>query len=209
MNIVKGQPLTLPDGTIILPEADADGRKIISAQEQEEAQSLAEITEELEEALDDPFDNEYAGHARRTLGDITVPFHQQNLLMIVVGYSLWGLDTHAVSRILEVSEDRVIQMQQTDYFIKLRQELIEALRMAEASTVHGYLHDKALMAAKVVAHELKSKSGDNRLVAAKDILDRSGFRPTDRVDHVHRFEDELRIVHLTNSNVLDTEVKLS
>jgi hypothetical protein len=55
---------------------------------------------------------------------------------------------------------------------------------------------------------MNGKDGDRSLAAAKDILDRSGFRPSDRVEHVHKFEDELRIVYVKEQTMPMIELNL-
>lgn len=203
IEIKKGEPIVLPDGTMILPEANASGSKVVTAQERQEQEVLDEITREIQEDLADPFENTH-NMMRRTLGDISVPFAQMNVTMLCVSYHVWGLEDHAIARILNTDPDNVNAIINSDVGIKLRQELVEAMRHAEASTVHGYLSQKARDAARVVAASLKSTSADVRVSAAKDILDRAGFRPADRVEHVHKFEDELRIRYVQDTAHIPT-----
>lgn len=207
MDIEKGKPLTLPDGTIILPEASASGSKVITVVEQQEQELQKEIEDEIDDLLEDPFENEVDGY-KRTLADINVPFKQMNLFMLVTAYSMWGLDKYAISRVLDTSIENVDRLMHSHVHTETRQQLVEAVRYAETASVHGYLAQQAQAAARVVAKTLKNPSGDLKLAAAKDILDRSGFRPADRVEHVHRFEDELRIVHLEEIDTAAINVDL-
>lgn len=193
MDIVKGQPLTLPDGSILLPDADASGSKVVSKTAQQENAAREQVQQELDALLIDPINNEHGELYKRTLADIDVDFARMNVVMLVASYTLWGLDSYAISRVLNVTINKVEALQQSDQYTRVQKELIEAMRYAEAATVHGYLTAKSHAAARVVASSLTGPSHDLRLSAAKDILDRSGFRPVDRVEHVHKFEDELRI----------------
>lgn len=205
-DIVKGQPIVLPDGSMLLPEANASGSKVVSKEEIVAQETQERIMSELDEVLDDPLTNAGDNTYKRTLADINVPFKQMNLFMLVTAYSMWGLDDYAISRVLDTSVDNIARLKQSHMFTEIQQQLVEAVRYAETASVHGYLADKARMAAKTVVSTLASPSGDLKLAAAKDILDRAGFRPADRVEHVMRFEDELRIVHLEETK--NTDIKL-
>lgn len=203
--IVKGQPLTLPDGTILLPEPDKEtGSKLVSKDELQEREAHAELTKQLNELLDDPINNEYSELYRRTLADVNVDFPLMNVTMLVMTYTLWGLDSYAISRVLNVPEHQVEAVKQSDLYSQVQKEVVEAIKYAEAATVHGYLSSKSHLAARVVASTLTSKDGDLRLAAAKDLLDRTGFRPADRVEHVMRFEDELRIRYVQDTSNIPT-----
>lgn len=204
MEIVKGQPLTLPDGTIVLPEANASGSKVVSKAEQEQEAARVQVERELGDLLSDPVNNEFSELYKRTLADIDVDFARMNVVMLVASYTLWGLDSYAVSRVLNVSTGQVDALKMSDLYTRVQKQLIEAVRYAEAATVHGYLAAKSHAAARVVAASLTNPSGDLRLAAAKDILDRAGFRPADRVEHTHKFEDELRIRYVQDDTVVPT-----
>lgn len=203
MDIVKGEPLKLPDGTIILPEADASGSKVVDVATQQENAAHEQITRELDEVLDADNVAEVSA-TKRTLADINVPFQQMNVYMLVAAYATWGLDDFAISRVLNVDIERVAATRESDTCARLRRDLVEAMRHAEEASVHGYLSAKSQAAARVVVNTLTAPNGDLRLAAAKDILDRSGFRPADRVEHVMRFEDELRIRYIQEDAIIPT-----
>lgn len=205
MDIVKGEPITLPDGTIILPEADeATGSKVVSKAEQDEKAAQEEINKELSKLLTDPVNNEYSELYKRTLADIDSDYNRMNITMLVLTYTLWGLDSYAISRLLNVTPSQVEAVIQSDLYVRTQQQVIESIRYAEAATVHGYLAAKANAAARVVAASLVNINSDIRLAAAKDILDRAGFRPADRVEHSVKFEDELRIRYVQDDSNIPT-----
>jgi len=205
MQIVKGEPLRLPDGTMVLPEADPDsGSKVVTVAEQQEGQNRQEIERELTDLLNNPMTNEFSQTYKRTLADVDVEFARMNIIMLVLAYTMWGLDSYAISQLLNVRTEQVEALKSSDLYSKTSQELIEAIRYAEAATVHGYIASKSLAAARVVAASLTSPSGDLRLAAAKDILDRGGVRPADRVEHVMKFEDELRIRYVQDTTDVPT-----
>lgn len=198
MEIVKGQPIKLPDGTLLLPSRNEKGSKIVSASEVKQIELEKEVTQELQEVLRDPIDNQFTETYKRTLADVETDYARMNIVMLVLAYTTWGLDEYAISQILSVRQEQIEGIKESDIYTRTRQELIDALRYAETASVHGYLASKAQVAAKAIATLLTNPSADTRLAAAKDILDRSGFRPADRVEHVHKFEDELRIRYVSD-----------
>lgn len=196
--IKKGEPIRLPDGSLLLPNTNDAGKRVITSEEVAAQEAHEEVSRELSSLLNDPTDNELTTTVKRTLADVDIPFGQMNAYMLLVGYTLWGLDSFAISKLMNVTQDSVERLITQDSFAEIRQQLIEAIRHAEAATVHGFLASKSIAAAKTVVSTLTNPSGDLKLAAAKDILDRSGFRPADRIEHVHRFEDELRIRYVSD-----------
>lgn len=195
--IKKGQPLVLPDGTII--DKDGDGKTVIKTKAQQELEA------EVEELTTDPFEDENVNTFVRTLADFNVSKAQLNPVMLILAYSVWGLDENAIARYLDIDLEQVRSVRRSDLYRDTRKEMLEAIAYAEQSSIHGYLTRKAKKAAITVANAMSNGKPDTKLKAAQDILDRSGFRPVDRVEHSHRFEDELRIVHLKEADDVDID----
>lgn len=196
LEIKKGQPLTLPNGDVVLPpKEDGQGAQLHRAPEiDDEAQEeIADVA--LDGLLGDPFDNA-PQLVKRTLADVDHNVKQQNAVMIILAYEFWGLDDYAIARIINSDPNTIERIRGSDLYVRVRQEMLAAFEYAQASTIHGYLSQKARPAAATMVGMLKSKSADTRMSAAKDILDRTGFRPADRIEHVHKFEDELRIKYV-------------
>lgn len=185
----------LPDGTIVLPESNGSGSKVLTRNDIEEQTDLNDFIDEAHNAVNN---GDIGEKVKRTLADVNVDFQRMNVTMIVASYTMWGLDSFAISRLLDTTPEKVDAILATDLYTTIRSELIDALRYSDASAVHGFLSSKAINAAGVIASTLQSKSVDARMAAAKDILDRTGFRPVDRVEHTMRFEDEMRIRYVTD-----------
>lgn len=198
--IKKGQPLVLPNGTKI--DKDEDGQAVIQTKKEQEEQAF------LDEILADVYADERTATYQRTLADINVPKKEFNPVMLVLAYTMWGLDIHAVARFLEIEPSVVKSIQQSELYTKTRSEILEAVRYAEQSSIHGYLTQKARTAAATVAANLSAKKPEVQLAAANSILDRSGFRPVDRVEHTMKFEDELRIVHIEKKDTPTIDVEI-
>jgi hypothetical protein len=200
--IIKGEPLHLPCGGVVFPERD-EATGYTKYQSTEQTQVIAE----LEEALQDPYSDEHAEKYHRTLADLPVTDAKNiKATMLVLSLTVWGLNTHAIARFLELEPEAIEYIQNSDMFVKFREEMFEAIRFAEESTIHGYLASKARDAAVIIGAQLKSPDQDRAIKVAQDILDRTGFRPADRVEHAHTFEDELRIVTIAEKPIKEIDL---
>lgn len=199
--IEKGKPFALPDGTIIDPNANGED-KVRTVEHQ-----VAE--EQLGALLIDPTDNDVGQVLKRTLADVHADFKLMNVTMLVASYTLWGLDIPSIARVLGASEAAVQDITYSDLFEHIKQQLIEGLRYAETSTIHGFLASQTMKAAKTVVRHMNGKNADLSLNAAKDLLDRGGFRPADRVEHTMKFEDELVIRYVEHKETPIIDVELS
>lgn len=188
IDVKQGEPFTLPDGTTIHPGSGEKGNANTITRK------IDPIEESDEELAEDVFEGGLS--FKRNLADLPAPQSRLNPLMLVLAYHMWGLDSTAIAMFLDLQEEQVEAVMCDDMFVAMRKDILEAIRYAEIGNIHGYLAQKSLRAARTVVKHMNSKDGDRSLAAAKDILDRSGFRPSDRVEHVHKFEDELRIVYV-------------
>lgn len=202
MKIEKGKPLVLPNGAVVLSNGDG-GAEVLTPDEHAEAIVVDGALADADADVDI-----HAYRYERTLADVHAEPKEMNTNMVIAAYTMWGLDSYAISRQLNVSEDAIESIKQTDLYHRIYEELFEASRHIDAANVHGFIQAKALDAAKTVVRGLKSKSEDIKLSSAKDILDRGGYRPADRVEHVHKFEDELRIVHLKKEKQLTIDIEV-
>jgi hypothetical protein len=71
--------------------------------------------------------------------------------------------------------------------------VVQTILDTETSVVRDVFTKNARNAAKVVVEEIKEGNRSDRVAAAKDILDRSGHRPSDVVEHRHRMDGGLVI----------------
>lgn len=200
--IEKGKPLVLPNGAVVLSNGDG-GAEVLSADEHAEKIVVDGALSDMDDDIDI-----HAHRFERTLADVHAEPKEMNTSMVIAAYTMWGLDAYAISRQLNVTEDAIESIKQTDLYHRIYEELFEASRHIDAANVHGFIQAKALDAAKTVVKGLRSKSEDIKLSAAKDILDRGGYRPADRVEHVHKFEDELRIVHLKKDKQITIDIEV-
>lgn len=202
MKIEKGKPIVLPDGTEVLPAANAVGSKVVTKADKQAAEQHEKLTAELEALMSNTKGVTAAHMYKRTLAEVDSDFDRMNVTMLVLAYTVWGLEPFAISRLLKVDPSRIDAVMMSDLYTRLQTELVEAMRYAEEATVHGFLAGKAMAAAVTVASSLTNPSADVKLTAARDLLDRAGFRPVDRVEHSVKFDDEMRIRLVTDDNTI-------
>lgn len=201
LQIEPGKPFVLPNGTEIRPNAEGNGRPEVVTKAE------AEVEQELDEILEDPYEEDIATF-QRTLADVRVSAQEFNPIMLILAYALWGLEASAIARLLQKDVAVIENVMRSDLYTQTRKEVLEAIRYAEASSIHGYLSTKARQAAKVLASKMSHKSPDVALAAANSVLDRAGFRPVDRVEHSHRFDDELIIKYVQDDKPPIIEVDM-
>jgi len=204
VKVEVGQPITLPDGTEIHPGNGERGKANIIRVKEVDEPEFDEETGEIFEDIDDPFKDGLT--FKRTLADLPANARKTNPLMLVLAYNMWGLDATSISMLLNITDDEVNTIMCDDLFVALRKDILESIRYSEMGSIHGYLTENSLKAARTIVKHMRSKDGDRSLTAAKDVLDRSGFRPSDRVEHVHKFEDELRIVYVKEQTMPTIEL---
>lgn len=198
--IKKGQPITLPSGAIVMPNGEP-AEKVVTKDE---------VTARVEtgRAVTDPFADEKVEPLRRTIGKLPGDARTVNPIMLVLSYSMWGMDDASIARYLSIDVDQVQSIKSNEHFVKLRKEIIESLRHAETGSVHGFIAQKAIAAAENVVKKMASRDEAVSLRAAQDVLDRGGFRPADRIEHAHTFEDDLRIRYIEDkpTPVIDVDL---
>lgn len=133
-------------------------------------------------ALSDPVSISIQPLARRSLLDITLTHQQMAVVNNVLVYTLWGLPDDEIATMCKCTVDDVDSVRELREYQRMHDALVEGIRHNYLSSVQGVLDNASLSAASVVVNTLKSKSSRMQLEAAKDILDRSGHRPSDRVD---------------------------
>lgn len=185
----KGEPFNLLSGHIVLPQTDPAGNKTVNP---EQKQAVDEITA----VATDPFANAES-QLTRTLADVPLPPKQMNMMMLVVSYSMWGLSTNAIAYLTNITADQVVAAMESEYFTQIQADLLKSIRHAEESSVMGYLAANSVRAAQVIVSQLASSIVDVQRDAAKDVLDRTGFRPIDRSEHINTNRESLRIVMVT------------
>jgi len=168
------EPLRLADGRVVYPGGDlADARTPMPSTEEEKTETRV-IT-------------------RRTESDLPAPARQMNAVAVVLSYTLFGLDDDAICSTSGLGPKQVAQIKQTDSYRQLYDAIVRAVLDSETDVVRELLSKNAKRAARTMVDALDAGTRADRMAAARDILDRSGHRPADVVEHRHRMDGGLVI----------------
>ena len=175
MNAVT--PLTLADGTMINPETGT----IIAPSGFVEIPKPSEMQEQR------------AISVRKLLADLPAPPQQMNAISLVVAYSLFGLSPEDIAVAMRVPVDIVQGIMRADAFNTMYQAVADGIVRSDKDVVHHMLSTASKRAAQKMVEFIESPNEATALNATKDVLDRSGFRPADVVEHKHTLEGGLVI----------------
>jgi hypothetical protein len=134
---------------------------------------------------------------RRRLADLPdVDSKQLNIVSCVLSYYMFGLDDWEIALALGCTEQQVSNVKMTQAFTDMEAMFRKNLIDGQAGDVRDLIAQHARTAASVMVNELSSENGQNRIVAAKDLLDRAGHRPNDVIEHRHRIDGGLTIEYV-------------
>jgi len=184
---IGSEPLVLADGTRINPE---NGIPIPS-------EVLIEVpnTEDIKREI---------VASRKRISDLPVPPNQMNTISVVLSYTLFGISEEDISYTLPMPLEQVQSIKNSDAYRELQDIFVENIIESDLSDVRGMFVQKSRSAADVMFGLMESENEATRGSAAKDILDRSGQRPVDVVEHRHKMEGGLTIEYVEKKTDLPT-----
>lgn len=137
---------------------------------------------------------------RKRLADLPDAPEKMNIIGVIASYYLFGLEDWEIAHACKITETQVANIKMTAPFT----ELIDAMRMniveGQQDDVRTMLAEGARTGASVMLQAMHSPNEQSRIVAAKDVMDRAGFRPADVVEHNHRVEGGLTIEYVSKSD---------
>jgi len=174
--------LTLADGSVVLP----NGRVVPSGGDKPRLEGIVAIPTNREA-------QSLVLAARRRLADLPDVPRTMNTINVVLCYTLFGLDDEAISIATKLSMEQIERVKATDAFVSMRDQIMSTILNTESEDIRGLFVQHARGAASTVVDVMQHGKMTDRLNAAKDILDRGGFRPNDVVEHRHQLEGGLTI----------------
>jgi len=170
----SGEPLRLADGRVVYPGGDIDdGSEPIQHPQRD---SRVPVVRE-----------------RRKVTDLPALPKQMNAIGAVLAYSLFGLDAEDIAEAVGTTIDRVDKIKASDPYRQMHDVIVRTVLDSETDVVRELFTKNARDAANVMVDGLKAGNRADRMSAARDILDRSGHRPADVVEHRHRMDGGLVI----------------
>jgi hypothetical protein len=132
--------------------------------------------------------------AVRTLPvDLPAPPKQFNAICVIVGYTLAGMDDALISGILGIDVSAIAGIRNSDVYRKVFDLFVKQVTDSDQEYVRAQFTQGSKNAARKVIELVDSDNEATAFMAAKDVLDRSGHRPADVVEHRHHMEGGLRI----------------
>ncbi|MCA2510536.1 MAG: hypothetical protein IM561_09150 [Microcystis sp. M60BS1] len=182
------EPLILADGTKIDP---SNGNVI----KEKKYSNLVEIPSGSEA-------QKLVAKSRRSVAELPFQPGQMNIISLVLFYTVWGLSASDTAIQLGISSTQVRNIQELEAYKQIQEDLKKSVLEFEVNDVRAMMQRHAVGAAQKVV-DLLEEDGALGLAAAKDILDRTGNRPVDVIEHRHKMEDVLKIEIVEKKQQLD------
>lgn len=176
----RDTPLRLADGRLVMPDGSVGGDDVgqrpafVEVPTHAEAQRIVTAT-------------------RRKLSELPEVPRTMNAVGIVLSYTLFGLDDEEIAIATGLTADQVGRIKVDDPYSQMYAAVVRTIMDTETGVVRDLFTTNARKAAKVVVQAMEEGNRADRVAAAKDILDRSGHRPSDVVEHRHRMDGGLVI----------------
>lgn len=136
---------------------------------------------------------EFTTGKRRFLDDLPLPALQSRPVAIVVSYILFGLTPSDIARILNITVDDIIRIVESTDYASFLDSVLQNVREHDTNTVRKKLNRAAEKATDRITELVDSGDEKVALIAAKDVLDRTGNRPVDVTEHRHSVDGGLTI----------------
>lgn len=173
--------IKLADGTLIDP---SNGKRI--KQVSKEATAIEAL--QANEAVD-------FAPTRHYLDELPASPKMLNSVIVVMGYKIFGLSDDDVAHTLNITPEQVSSVVSSDIYQRFFTSILQNVRDHDQDLVRRALNKGALSAAESLVQIMGDEDAkdNDRISAANSILDRTGNRPVDVIEHRHRVEGGLSI----------------
>lgn len=137
---------------------------------------------------------------RRKLSDLPEVPKTMNAVSVVLSYTLFGLDDEEIAIATNLTTEQVGRIRMSDPFSQMHDTVVRTIIDSETDVVRDLLAKNARHAASAMVEALQAGNRGDRMAAARDILDRSGHRPADIVEHRHKVDGGLVIEYVKRSD---------
>ena len=191
MSLAQGnEPLRLANGSVVYP----GGR--IAGNTTSDAEGIGGLTSKV--------------RVSRKISDLPDTPRIMNAIAVVMGYTLFGLDDESIAEAVKLKPDQVDRIKKSDPYSQMYDAVVRSVMDAETDVVREFISRNAKAAASVMVEAMGAGNRADRMAAARDILDRSGHRPADVVEHRHSVDGGLVIEYVKRSDekvpTIDMEV---
>ena len=175
----SAEPLKLADGTLIAPS----GRVV----------KENKVSPEMIEVPSNTRAQRMVAASRRKLADLPAVPAQMNVISVVLMYTMFGVNDSEIAIATGMTVDQVAALKSHDVYARVQEEVARNIVTQDQNEIQTLIAGNAKKAAHRISEMMDSELEDIALKAAKDTLDRSGFRPADVVEHKHSVSGSLVI----------------
>ena len=169
--------LVYPGGRVVGPESAVVSPRFVEIPTHTEAQKLVTAT-------------------RRKLSDLPEVPKTMNAVSVVLSYTMFGLGDEEIAIATGLTTEQVGRIKVSEPFTQMHDAVVRNIMESETDVVRDILAKNARSAATVMVEALQAGNRSDRMAAARDIMDRSGHRPADVVEHRHRVDGGLVIEYV-------------
>ena len=177
----KNTPLKLADGRVVMPDGTVEEAAPLTPKP-----ALVEVPTHAEA-------QRIVTATRRKLSELPEVPRTMNAVGVVLSYTLFGLDDEEISIATGLSIEQIGRIKTDDPYAQMYAGVVRTIMDTETEIVRDLFAKNSRTAAKVMVQAMEEGNRSDRMAAAKDILDRSGHRPSDVVEHRHRMDGGLVI----------------
>jgi transposase len=138
---------------------------------------------------------------RRKLIDLPGTPQQLTAYGAIIAYTASGISNAEIGVALGISAEQVAQIKRTAAYQSMEHSVIEAARRVAEHEVQQILASKETKAATRLTELVESVDEKVALTAARDVLDRRGHKPAEKVDVRQQMESTFRIVVEDRRNI--------
>lgn len=144
---------------------------------------------------------------RHKIDELPIQDSKMNTISVILSYYLFGLNTYDISVMTKIPEDQIKNIIMLPAFDEMVQKVTKAILEKDTDDVRNFISQQSKKAATKVVQIMETAPAKYALAAAQDLLDRSGHRPIDTVEHINKMDGELRIVHITKDERANKQIQ--
>lgn len=179
--------LTLHDGTVIDTSTGRPAKKSVAPPG---FVAIPTHTEARKEVV----------RVRKKLADLPDVPEKMNVIGAIAAYHMFGLGDHEIAHAIGCNEQQVGRIRLTEAFGSLIESMTSNIVQTQQEDVRALIQSHADKAARKIVETIDVEDEQLAFLASKDVLDRTGHRPADIVEHRHRVEGGLTIEYIRRSS---------
>ena len=145
--------------------------------------------------------------ARRKLSDLP-DVSNISIYSQILCYEMYGLSTRDIALTIKITEEQVTTIRMSYEYNKYKTDFLKSIKETETEDVREFIAKSSKKAAEKIVNIMETGPVKFALDAAKDIMDRSGHRPSDIADLRAVSDNELRVLVINKDETKDKQAQL-